>query len=118
MSPINTERFDTALPPQDQLDEALAERSDDGDRFAASGQAASDRESPQELADDTFVDLTAASQKQIGEEIFFDEDTPETIDTQEMVSTLVNSVSASVTEAEAAALLQVSPGTALSLLEP
>ncbi len=117
MPPINTDLFETALSPQDQLDESLAQASLDGGSAQAGGPEATG-ESPQQLAEETFVDLTKASQAQVNEEIFFDEDPPDIIGTQEMVSTLVNSMSAGVTEAEAEALQQVSPGSALSLLEP
>jgi hypothetical protein len=115
MPAINTDLFDTALSPQDQLDESLAQASaGSGDRAS---QADGLQESPQELAEETFTDLSRASLDQVNQEQFFDEATPETIEDQEMAATLVNSVSASVTESEAGALQQVSPGRVLSLLE-
>ena len=117
MAIVSAQLFDTALSPQDQLDEQLAQASLGGGGAQTGGAAAAD-ESPQELAEETFTDLSRASQAQITQERFFDEDSQETIEDQEMASTLVNSVSASVIGSEAEALMSVSPSRALSLLEP
>ncbi len=116
MSFIDTQLFDTALSLRDQLDEQLAQSSLTGQTAQAGGMNADG--GPQELAEETFTDLSQASQAQISREQFFDEDPPDIIDDQEMMSTLTNSISASVVGSEAAGLRKFSPATALGLLEP
>jgi hypothetical protein len=114
MATISTDLFAAALSPQDQLDESLAQA-----RVASSGQADPTEgldESPQELAAETFTDLSQVSLDQVDRKEFLDEATPQTIEDQQMTATLVNSVSAGVTESEAQALQPVSPGRVLSLL--
>lgn len=120
MSTIDPSLFQSALSPQDQLDESLLGATVDpgaGSLGAGSlGGAANLEESPQQQADATLLELTHASQTQFNTEAFFG--APKSLlDTQQMVSTLVNSVATDVTE-YAATAQQLSARSVLGLLKP
>lgn len=102
MSPIDASLFHSALSPQDLMDEALLGATVDPAATGSLGTGQGLEESPQEQADATLLSLTHASQAQLNTEAFYG--VPASLlDIQQMVDTMVNSVSTSVTQYAATA---------------
>jgi hypothetical protein len=118
MSTIDPNQAGITPSPQDLLDEALA-KSAFGSGSAENTQsqnAAQTQEPPQELALDTFNDLTHVAQSQFNKELT-DGVPSELLDAQQMTSTLSDSIASNATEAMAAAAQTLKPDAVLSLLQ-
>jgi hypothetical protein len=116
MAAIDPTLFQSALSPQDLLDEQLLGETIDPQAGAALGAKANLQESPQQQADATLLALTTASQTQFNTEAFYGVPTS-IIHTEQLVSTMVNSVATNATE-YAATAQQLSAEAVLKLLAP
>jgi hypothetical protein len=116
MTAVDPSLFDIAPSPQDLLDEARVGAGNLlGSAIPGGAGSAGLEESPAELGDDALVDFTAAAQNWFNTER--SDDVPDSIiSVQQMLSTLVGSMSANATEAFATAA-QLSPSAALSLTQ-
>lgn len=115
MTAVDPSLFDIAPSPRDLLDEARVGPDGLGSAVPGSGSGDQDQlpESPAELGDDALVDFTAAAQNYFNTEHM--DDVPSSIiSVQQMLSTLVGSMTADATEAFATAA-ELSPSAALSL---
>lgn len=116
MSTVTPNLFELAPTPQELLDEARLGASALGS--AVPGTAAGPAqpgESPAELADDAFVQFTAAAQNWFNTE-HLDGVPNSIISVQQMLSTLVGSMTADATAAFATAA-ELSPNAALALTQ-
>jgi hypothetical protein len=116
MSGFNPSLFQIAPSPQDLFDESQLGAGVLGSAVpGASARSAVPQESPAELGDDALVDFTAAAQNWFNTEQM--NGVPNSIvSVQEMLSTLVGSMTANATEAFATAA-QLSPNAALALTQ-
>jgi hypothetical protein len=117
MTAVDPSLFSIAPSPQDLLEESVL-----GGQTLANGvlggvrSAEGLQESPQELADDTLVEFTRAAQNWFNQER--SDGVPEDdLNVQEMMSTLVGSMTANATEAAATAA-QISQQAVVSLIQP
>jgi hypothetical protein len=114
MTAVDPSLFDIAPSPQDLLDESRL-----GGVIGSAvpaPEAPGLQESPAELGDDALVDFTAAAQNWFNTEQT--DDVPDSIiSVQQMLSTLVGSMTANATEAFATAA-ELSPNAALGLTRP
>jgi hypothetical protein len=117
MTSVDPSLFSIAPSPQDLLEESVL-----GGQTLANGvlgdvgSAAAPQESAQEHADDTLVEFTRAAQNWFNQER--SAGVPEDdLNVQEMMSTLVGSMTANATEAAASAA-QISQQAVVSLIQP
>ena len=119
MSAINPSDnlFNIAPSPQDLVDEDLA--SDvlgAGVGTASAGSASAEEEPPQELALDTLNEFTQAAQRHFNTELYEENVPADIVNAQDMTSQLVGGITASATEALAAAAQKLQPSAVLALL--
>jgi hypothetical protein len=117
MTAVNPSLFSIAPSPQDLLEESvLGGQTLANGVLGGVGSAEGLQESPQELADDTLVEFTRAAQNWFNQERT--DGVPEDdLNVQEMMSTLVGSMTANATEAAATAA-QISQQAVVSLIQP
>jgi hypothetical protein len=117
MSAVDPSLFSIAPSPQDLLEESvLGGQTLENGVLSEVGSAEGLQESPQELADDTLVEFTRAAQNWFNQERT-DGVPQDELSVQEMLSTLVGSMSANATEAAATAA-QISQQAVVSLTQP
>jgi|SRR5579863_1933266 len=116
MTGFNPSLLEIAPSPQDLFEESQLGAGVLGSAVpGGSGQSSIPQESPAELGDDALVDFTAAAQNWFNTEQV--NGVPNSIvSVQEMLSTLVGSMTANATEAFATAA-QLSPNAALALTQ-
>lgn len=116
MSAVDPNLFAIAPSPQDLYEESQLGSGVLGSAVSSGGrQSGQPQESPAELGDDALVDFTAAAQNWWGTEQM--DDVPNSIiSVQQMLSTLVGSMTANATEALATAA-DLSPNAALALTQ-
>ncbi len=116
MTAVDPSLFAIAPSPQDLLDESQLGGIIGSAVPAGRAQPEGLEESPAELGDDALVDFTAAAQNWFNTEQT--DDVPDSIiSVQQMLSTLVGSMTANATEAFATAA-ELSPNAALELTQP
>jgi hypothetical protein len=117
MSAVDPSFLSNAVSPQDLLEGSLlGGQTVENGVLGGVGNAGGLQESPQELADDTLVDFTRAAQNWFNQERT--DGVPEDdLNVQEMMSTLVGSMTANATEAAATAA-QISQQAVVSLTRP
>ncbi|HEX3803691.1 MAG TPA: hypothetical protein VHV75_12710 [Solirubrobacteraceae bacterium] len=112
MTAVDPSLFEITPSPQDLLDESRLGVIGSAAPGGSAGSACLE-ESPAELGDDALVDFTAAAQNWFNTEQT--DDVPDSIiSVQQMLSTLVGSMSANATETLATAA-ELSPNAALAL---
>jgi len=116
MTAVDPSLFEITPSPQDLYEEAQLGAGVLGSAVASGGgQPAQAQESPAELGDDALVDFTAAAQNWFNTEQM--DGVPNSIlSVQQMLSTLVGSMTANATEAFATAA-DLSPSAALALTQ-
>jgi hypothetical protein len=117
MTAVSSSLFDIAPSPQDLFEESQLGAGVLGSAVpGGSGQSGKPQESPPELGDDALIDFTAAAQNWFNTEQT-DGVPNSVVSVQQMLSTLVGSMTANATEAFATAA-QLSPNAALALTQP
>ena len=116
MTAVDPSLFAIAPSPQDLYEETQLGSSVVGSAgTSGGGRSGQPQESPAELGDDALVDFTAAAQNWFNTEQM--DDVPNSIiSVQQMLSTLVGSMTANATEAFATAA-DLSPNAALALTQ-